>query len=209
MFKIFGISLCLMISLVPIGEVVAQSNDREGPSFSPWFDPEFPPRTREAQVAEPFKIFDNVYYVGLQSVSSYLITTNQGLILIDPTYDYTADLVLDSIRELGFDPVEIEYLLITHGHGDHASGAKVIQEATGAAECISKLFGTQCNTARSSETLHRLPRGILSRLPRGTLSRLPRGTDLCYDSDDCLLVAHAPRQVYPRLSPTILGSVSF
>ena len=132
MFKIFGISLCLMISLVSIDEGVAQSSDRAGPSFSPWFDPEFPPRTREAQAAKPFKIFDNVYYVGLQSVSSYLITTNQGLILIDPTYDYTADLVLDSIRELGFDPIEIKYLLITHGHGDHASGAKVIQEATGA-----------------------------------------------------------------------------
>ena len=61
MFKIFGISLCLMISLVSIDEGVAQSSDRAGPSFSPWFDPEFPPRTREAQAAKPFKIHKFTY----------------------------------------------------------------------------------------------------------------------------------------------------
>ena len=127
------ISFLIVILMVGmVSQVTAQSGRRVGPSFSPWFDPEFPPRTKEAQLAEPFRIFDNVYYVGLQSVSSYLITTSQGLILIDPTYDYTAELVLDSVRAVGFDPGQIEYLLITHGHGDHASGAKVIQEATGA-----------------------------------------------------------------------------
>ena len=122
----------LMVGLVTVNPIGAQSGPRVGPSFSPWFDPEFPPRTREAQVAEPFKIFDNVYYVGLQSVSSYLITTSQGLILIDPTYYHTAELVLKSVRALGLDPGDIEYLLISHGHGDHASGAKLVQEATGA-----------------------------------------------------------------------------
>jgi metallo-beta-lactamase class B len=105
---------------------------REGPIFSPWVDPEYPPRTKEAQQVEPFKIFDNVYYVGLQSVGSFLITTSQGLILIDPTYDYTADLILDSVKKLGFNPRDIKYVLVTHGHADHASGNKVVKDATGA-----------------------------------------------------------------------------
>jgi metallo-beta-lactamase class B len=103
-----------------------------GPSFSLWFDPEYPPRTKEAQHADPFRIFDNVYYVGLQSVGSFLITTSQGLILIDPTYDYTADLILNSVKKLGFNPRDIKYVLVTHGHADHASGTRMIKDATGA-----------------------------------------------------------------------------
>src|SRR3989442_2413449 len=49
----------------------------------------------------PFKIFDNVYYVGLETVCAYLVTTNNGLVLIDATYAETADAVLNSIRLLG------------------------------------------------------------------------------------------------------------
>ena len=110
----------------------------DAPSFSPWIDPEFPPRTREAQLAEPFQIFDNLYYVGLQSVGSFLITTSQGLILIDPTYHHTAELVLASVRKLGFNPTDIEYVLVTHGHRDHAGGAQLIRDATGARIVMAK-----------------------------------------------------------------------
>ena len=53
------------------------------------------------QKTEPFKIVDNVYYVGLETVGSYLIPTSEGLILLDATYADTADLVLDSVRALG------------------------------------------------------------------------------------------------------------
>src|SRR4051794_26252510 len=46
------------------------------------------------QQTEPFKVFDNIYYVGIETVGSYLITTNAGLILIDSTYAETADHIL-------------------------------------------------------------------------------------------------------------------
>lgn len=86
-----------------------------------------------AQKVEPFKVFDNVYYVGIQVVGSYLINTSAGLILIDATYAETGDLVLDSIRKLGLDPANIKYLLITHQHADHFAGAgRVKQVATAA-----------------------------------------------------------------------------
>src|SRR5262245_18985713 len=62
------------------------------------------------QPAEPFKIFDNIYYVGLQTVGAYLITTSDGLVLLDATYPETADYVLDSIRKVGFDPKNVKYL---------------------------------------------------------------------------------------------------
>ena len=77
---------------------------------------------------EPFKIFDNVYYVGIRPVSSFLVTTNAGLVLIDTTLPGTADLVMDNIRALGFDPANIKYILITHSHSDHFGGAGRIKE---------------------------------------------------------------------------------
>ena len=60
-----------------------------------------------AQRTEPFKVFDNVSYVGIQVVGAYVITTSAGLILVDATYAETADMVLDSIRKLGLNPAEI------------------------------------------------------------------------------------------------------
>lgn len=85
-----------------------------------------------AQKTEPFKIFDNVYYVGLETISSYLIATRDGFILIDSTYADTADLVIDSVRKLGFEPSRIRHIVITHGHNDHFAGAGRIKELTGA-----------------------------------------------------------------------------
>ncbi len=86
-----------------------------------------------AQKTEPFKVFDNIYYVGIQVVGSYLVTTNAGLILIDTTYAETGDLVLEGIRKLGLDPANIKYIVITHQHADHFAGAgRILQVAKGA-----------------------------------------------------------------------------
>jgi metallo-beta-lactamase class B len=80
----------------------------------------------------PFKIFDNVYYVGLHNVSSYLVVTSAGLVLIDATNPETADIVLDGIRKAGFNPADIKYILVTHAHLDHLGGAPRIQRENGA-----------------------------------------------------------------------------
>ena len=89
------------------------------------------PRTE--QKTEPFKIFDNLYYVGIQHVAAYLVPTSAGLILIDGTYGETADMVLDNIRKLKFDPANIKYIVITHSHTDHFAGVgRIKQVATGA-----------------------------------------------------------------------------
>lgn len=83
---------------------------------------------RTALGVEPFKIFDNVYYVGIQTGQSLLIPTSDGLILIDATYADTADMVLESIRTLRFDPADIKYILISHGHADHFAGVGRIKQ---------------------------------------------------------------------------------
>lgn len=83
-----------------------------------------------AKKVAPFKIFDNLYYVGNDMVSAYLLTTNHGFILIDALYgNYAGDLI-QSVRELGFDPGQIKFILCTHGHFDHYEGADRIQKLT-------------------------------------------------------------------------------
>ncbi len=90
-------------------------------------------RENEAyQKIEPIKVFDNLYYVGPGYVSVWLITTSEGLILIDGAHASYGDHILGNIRKVGFDPADIEYILISHGHLDHFGGVARIQELSGA-----------------------------------------------------------------------------
>jgi metallo-beta-lactamase class B len=84
------------------------------------------------QNVAPFRVFDNLYYVGVGYVGSWLITTNQGLILIDTLEGAYKEHPIEGIRKLGFDPRNIKYVILTHYHLDHTSGAARIQELSGA-----------------------------------------------------------------------------
>src|SRR5215475_15111960 len=86
----------------------------------------------------PFKIFDNLYYVGIDWVSAYVLKTSGGLIMIDTLYDNFADHTLKSIQELGMNPKDVKYVIVTHGHNDHVGGVKSTQSATGARVAITK-----------------------------------------------------------------------
>jgi len=88
---------------------------------------------REQWYAEPVRVFDNLYYVGMTEFSTWAVTTSDGIIVIDPIFDYSVEAeVVDGLRRLGFDPADIRYVLVSHGHGDHAGGAKFLQEMYGA-----------------------------------------------------------------------------
>lgn len=82
----------------------------------------------EAQQVEPFKVFDNLYYVGAKWVSSWLLVSDQGLIVFDAAYEGLTDLIIENIRELGFDPNDIRYLIGSHAHYDHIGGALRFQQ---------------------------------------------------------------------------------
>ena len=86
----------------------------------------------EFQKIEPFKVFDNLYYVGPGYVSVWLLTTPDGNILFDSAQEPYVDFVIDNIRKVGVDPKSIRYIILSHGHLDHFGGAAKIQEASGA-----------------------------------------------------------------------------
>ena len=117
--------LAAIIGLTAVSAVAAQGLEWSG--RGPWSADR-----GDWHVEIPFQIFDNVYYVGTDHVSSYLITTPGGLVLIDATSAETVDSLLDNVRQLGFDPAEIRYVFITHPHNDHYGGALRVQEVSGA-----------------------------------------------------------------------------
>ena len=92
--------------------------------------PAAPPRER--WYAEPVKVFDNMYFVGQTEFSAWAITTSQGIILLDAIFDYSVEEeVAGGLKKLGLDPAQIKYVVVSHGHLDHAAGAKFLQEKFG------------------------------------------------------------------------------
>src|SRR5438067_7153291 len=80
----------------------------------------------------PHKIIGNVYYVGTRTLSSFLITTPQGNILINSTYERNVRTIQKSVEQLGFKFSDIKILLGTHAHGDHQEGDALVKQLTGA-----------------------------------------------------------------------------
>jgi len=90
------------------------------------------PRVLLRQPFHPFRIISNVYYVGLSGVSSFLIATPQGSILLDGTFKESASQIADNITALGFRLTDVKYLLNSHVHYDHAGGLAELKRRTGA-----------------------------------------------------------------------------
>jgi len=87
-------------------------------------------------------------------VSSWLITSDQGHILIDTLHEPFSDQLLQNIRKVGVDPKDIKYVLITHGHFDHAGGAVKLKPFLGNARFVMTETGWNegAEAARLSES---------------------------------------------------------
>ena len=81
---------------------------------------------------DPFRVADNLYYVGTAGISAWLITTPKGHIVIDGAMPTSAPLIQSSIRRLGFQPKDVKILLNTHAHFDHTGGLADLKRDTGA-----------------------------------------------------------------------------
>jgi metallo-beta-lactamase class B len=105
----------LILTLIGVAAPAAAQIDRT------WLEP-FP----------PFRIADNLYYVGSKGLANYLITTSQGHILINSDLEANVPLIRASIEQLGFKFSDVRILLINQSHWDHAAGSAAIIKLTGA-----------------------------------------------------------------------------
>jgi metallo-beta-lactamase class B len=80
----------------------------------------------------PFRIADNLYYVGSKDLASYLVVTAKGDILVNSSLESSPALIRKSVEQLGFHFSDIKILLISHSHADHDAGSAEIIRLTGA-----------------------------------------------------------------------------
>lgn len=78
----------------------------------------------------PTQVFDNLYFVGQNNVSSWVIKTSAGLILVDTQNNPTEarDYIEGGMAKLGLHPRQLRYIVITHEHADHFGGSKYLQD---------------------------------------------------------------------------------
>ena len=87
------------------------------------------PPPRDTWHAEPVKVFDNLYFLGMKEFSAWAVNTSEGIIIIDSLFDYSVDdEVVGGMKKLGLDPATIKYVIVSHGHADHSGGAKYLQD---------------------------------------------------------------------------------
>lgn len=93
----------------------------------------------EGQRAEPMKVFDNLYFVGQKAVTTWALTTSDGIVLIDAGYpDRFDDTLVAGLTKVGLDPRRIRAALVAHEHADHFGGARLLQERFGTTIYMSR-----------------------------------------------------------------------
>lgn len=110
-------ALLLAYAVLSVAPIHAQENE----TWRSWNQP-----------VEPFRILGDLYYVGANEIAAYLVTTPEGHILIDGGFPETAAIIESSVETLGFDLDDVEILLNSHAHFDHAGGLARLKERTGA-----------------------------------------------------------------------------
>jgi metallo-beta-lactamase class B len=116
--------LTAVVALILLGSVTsfAQKNEQD----RSWNQP-----------VEPFRIAGNIYYVGASDITSYLITTPKGHILIDSGFIETVPQITANIAKLGFKVEDVKFILSSHAHYDHAGGLAELRRLTKAKLLVS------------------------------------------------------------------------
>ena len=110
-----------------------------------------PTPDRATWYAPPFKVFDNLYWLGTRQHSSWALQTSAGLIIIDTNFAWaTGPEIIEGLNTLGLNPSDIKYVIISHAHGDHDQGAAELQKRYGAQVVMGARLGRHAGTSRHS-----------------------------------------------------------
>ena len=142
---------------------------------------------RSGWYASPYKVFDNLYWLGTRQHSSWALRTSEGLIVIDTNFAWaTQPEIIDGLTTLGLDPRDIEYVIISHAHGDHDQGAAELQRRYGAKVVMG--------AADWDSTLQRPPTAA-GGVPKRDIAVGPEGTSITLGDTAVTIVAtpgHTP-----------------
>jgi len=163
---------------------------------------------------KPFRVYGNTYYVGVHGLSSILVTSPQGHVLIDGDLEESEPKIAANIQALGFRIKDVKLILNSHVHYDHAGGIAGLQKLSGAQVAASPFTAHALRTGKSGpddpqyeiqrpikpvakvrvikdgETLHVGPLALTAHFTPG---HTPGGTSWTWqscDQDHCLNMAY-------------------
>jgi metallo-beta-lactamase class B len=88
---------------------------------------------RSTWYAPPFKVFDNLYWLGTRQHSSWALQTSAGIVILDTNFAWaTEPEIIEGLTKLGLNTRDIKFVAISHAHGDHDQGAAELQKRFGA-----------------------------------------------------------------------------
>lgn len=93
------------------------------------------------QEIEPYRVFDNVWNVGVKWVSAYVVKTSEGWVLIDTLHEPFVDHLFESLKKVGVPLDQIRLVLMTHGHFDHVGGYYRLRSALKNADFVMSRRG--------------------------------------------------------------------
>jgi metallo-beta-lactamase class B len=85
----------------------------------------------------PYRVVANIHYVGTLDLSSFLVTSPEGHVLIDTGVEENAEAILESIRTLGFNVRDVRVILTTQAHFDHVAAHARLKQESGARVLVS------------------------------------------------------------------------
>src|SRR5437879_9215286 len=94
------------------------------------------PTPRERWYAPPAKVFDNLYYIGTKTESTWAIATSAGIILVNTNFDWVTPELLDELRTFGLEPANIKYAVIVRSHSDQSWGINALKKVVPSARVI-------------------------------------------------------------------------
>ncbi len=137
--------------------------------------------------ASPYKVFDNLYWLGTRQHSSWALRTSAGIIIIDTNFAWATDPeIIDGLKTLGLDPAQVKYVIISHAHGDHDQGAAELQRRFGAKVVMG---------APDWDATLKRPAGVAGGVPKRDIAVGPDGMKLTLGDTTVNIVAtpgHTP-----------------
>ncbi len=111
-------SVLALTSILTVGGLLAQAPN--------------PLRGEASQPVEPYKVIGNIYYVGAVNISSHIIVTPEGLILLDSGTQEMLPGIRTNLEKLDYTLQDVKIILSSHAHWDHVEGHAAIKELSGA-----------------------------------------------------------------------------
>jgi metallo-beta-lactamase class B len=105
-----------------------------------------------------YKIADNFYYVGTKELASFLISTPQGLILMNSNYEASVPVIRKNVEDLGFKFTDIKILIAGHAHPDHVEADAMVKQLTGAQVIVGRVDAPKTGEFRPGGKEHPIDR---------------------------------------------------